>query len=319
MTQLFVLFAGATIRTTVLLVCASGIAVLLLKRTAALQHAYWTAAMAASLSIPLLSATLPDLGIRNPVPVAVFASPTSTTAPRIAGPARSLFDVGAIFTSAPSHDGSANRIEEALLLVWLVGLAFGLSRILRSSLAVTRLRRSAPDVCESRITFIWKQVQRGSPSRTVLLVESDSVTAPGTAGIIRPTIFLPPDAAQWGSVRIRATLAHEYAHIVRRDCLTQLLADLAVAVYWFNPIVWYARRRMATERERACDDLVLSVGVQPERYASVLLETVRGSLLQRNKPEPAVLSMALPSELETRLVSILDPNRSRGGRRRAPQ
>jgi beta-lactamase regulating signal transducer with metallopeptidase domain len=307
--QLFAFAVGAAIRATVLLLGAAGLAALLRKRTAALQHALWTAAMAASLVIPVLSATLPSLSIRSPVSVSAPAPKVLATGARAARP---LFDVGAIFTSTPSDGGSASRIREALLLVWLVGLALCLSRILRSSLAVIRLRRSATEVSDERITFVWRQLQRSSLSRTVLLVEADSVTAPGTAGIIRPTIFLPREAAEWGSIRIRATLAHEYAHIVRRDCLTHLLADLAVAIYWFNPIVWYARRRMTTERERACDDLVLSDGVRPERYASVLVQTVRGSLLHQNVRAPGMLSMARPSELEKRLVSILDPSRSRG-------
>jgi hypothetical protein len=145
----------------------------------------------------------------------------------------------------------------------------------------------------------------------VLLVEAESVTAPAVAGIIRPTIFLPRGAAEWGAVRIRATLAHECAHIDRRDCLAQLVGDIAVALYWFHPLIWYARRRMTTESERACDDQVIRDGVRPERYASVLVETVRASLLQRQREPSGVLSMARPSELETRLVSILDPGRSR--------
>ena len=69
---------------------------------------------------------------------------------------------------------------------------------------------------------------------------------------------------------------------------------------------------MITEAERACDDQVIRDGVRPERYASVLVETVRASLLQREREPTGVLSMAWPSELETRLVSILDPSRSRG-------
>ena len=303
---------GAAIRATLLLLGAAGLAALLRRRTAALQHALWTWAMAASLVIPVLSATLPSFSIPSPVPVSAATPRAQAAVSRGVRPAPALFDIGAIFTSTPSIDGSANRTREALLLAWLVGLALCLSRILRSSIAVMRLRRSATEVSDERITSIWRQLQRSSPSRNVLLVTDDSVTAPGTAGIIRPTIFLPRDAAEWGSIRIRATLAHEYAHIVRRDCLTHLLADITVAVYWFNPLAWYARRRMTTERERACDDLVLNDGVRPERYASVLVQTVRGSLVQRNAGAIGVLSMARPSELESRLVSILDPGRSRG-------
>ena len=332
MSQVFALVVAASIRATILLVLAAGIAVLLRNRAAAVRHVLWTAAVAVSLTFPLLSAMLPSLGVRNPISVTGLASAAWA---RIAGPAldpdpnagsersaaakvngaalRPLFDVREIFTPAPSNTSRAAQIRQALLLVWLAGLLLGVLRMLRSSVAVIRLRRSATIVSDVRIVGDWVQLDRRLTCRKVLLVEADGVTGPGTAGIVRPTIFLPHGAAEWGATRIRATLAHECAHIDRRDCLTKLLADIAVALYWFHPLVWYARRRMITESERACDDQVLHHGVRPDRYASVLVETVRASLHQR-KGEPAgVLSMARPSELETRLVSILDPSRARGG------
>lgn len=328
MSQVFTLVVVTSIRTTILLVAAAGIAVLLRNRVAAVRHALWTAAMAVSVSLPLLSAMLPVLGVRNPYSVSDFASATwtriarpplhpdlngaSETSTKNALAEGTLFDVREIFTSVPSSRTTAAQIAQALLLVWLAGLLLGLLRILRSSVAVIRLRRSATAVSDVRIVGVWGQLERRLTSRKVLLVEADSVTAPGTAGIIRPTIFLPRGAAGWGAIRIRTTLAHECAHVDRRDCLTQLLGDIAVALYWFHPLVWYARRRMITESERACDDQVLRGGVRPERYASVLVETVRESLLQRQGEPAGVLSMARPSELETRLVSILDPSRSRG-------
>jgi beta-lactamase regulating signal transducer with metallopeptidase domain len=310
--QLFAFALAAAIRATLLLLGATGIAALLRKRPAAMQHAIWTAAMAASLAIPVLSATLSSLSIRSPVSVSV---PVPALLPAVAKSVRGtspLFDIGAIFSSSRPAVSSGSRGKESLLVVWLVGLVLGLSRILRSGFAVRRLRRSAMRISDVRITSIWRELQRRSHSGKVLLVEADGITAPGTAGIVLPTIFLPSGAAEWGSIRIRATLAHELAHIARHDCLTQLLGDIVVAIYWFNPLVWYARRRLTTERERACDDLVLRDGVRPERYASMLVETVRTSLVQRNVAAIGVLSMARPSELEMRLVSILNPGRSRG-------
>ena len=51
---------------------------------------------------------------------------------------------------------------------------------------------------------------------------------------------------------------------------------LVCALYWFNPLVWLAARRMVAERERACDDIVLRHGAKPADYAEQVLEISAG-------------------------------------------
>jgi TonB family C-terminal domain len=96
---------------------------------------------------------------------------------------------------------------------------------------------------------------------------------------------------------------HELAHIARHDCWTLAMAELALALYWFHPLAWWAASRMRQERERACDDRVLAAGVAASGYANDLLEIARGRL-DTALPAPA---MARASNLETRLRAILDP------------
>jgi hypothetical protein len=99
---------------------------------------------------------------------------------------------------------------------------------------------------------------------------------------------------------------------VRRwDTATQWIAHLALAVFWFHPLVWTAARRMREERERACDDAVLALGTRPARYAEHLLQIVR-SLGQSEGPA-AALAMARRSQFEGRLLAILDGATPRGG------
>src|SRR6185369_11018589 len=112
----------------------------------------------------------------------------------------------------------------------------------------------------------------------------------------------------------RAVLLHELGHAKRWDCLTQLLAQLACAAYWFNPLVWVAWKRMQVERERACDDLVLAAGSRASAYAEHLLRTA-SALPPMRFISAAAIAMARPSALEERLRAILDTHRSRGSLR----
>jgi TonB family protein len=133
-----------------------------------------------------------------------------------------------------------------------------------------------------------------------------------TWGVLRHTVLLPSVAENWTEERRRLVLAHELAHVKRRDGVTQILVQLVSAAYWFHPLVWYAAHRIRVEREHACDDHVLRLGAAAPDYAEHLVQITRCIRSDRSLSFAAV-SMAQPSELETRVVSILDS----GVRRRA--
>lgn len=98
--------------------------------------------------------------------------------------------------------------------------------------------------------------QLGIKKRIKLLIHSHK-TIPVVWGIVRHRLLLPEVAKQWSKEQLRSVLLHELAHIKRRDLsLSQLLAQTACALHWFNPLVWLAAWRLHVERERACDDLV---------------------------------------------------------------
>ena len=119
--------------------------------------------------------------------------------------------------------------------------------------------------------------------------------------------MLPKKARDWDETHRRTVLLHELAHVKRRDCLLQLLTQLTCAVHWFNPFVWVAARQQRIERERACDDMVLVAGTRASTYAETLLETAR-SLHTAEWSTVAALAMARRSQLEGRLLAILDPS-----------
>lgn len=121
-------------------------------------------------------------------------------------------------------------------------------------------------------------------------------------------VVLPTEAASWASERLRTVLLHELAHVQRRDLATQLLAQIATAVYWFHPLVWLAYRRLRQERERACDDIVLSEGISGAEYAGHLIDLARRLAAHPRADAPA---MAEARDLELRVRAVLDPKQRR--------
>src|SRR5205085_5416457 len=131
----------------------------------------------------------------------------------------------------------------------------------------------------------------------VQLLRGAGATMPMTWGLFRSVILLPGQADQWSGARRRVVVLHELAHIQRRDCLTQFLAQVACALYWFHPLAWLAARRLRREREQACDDRVLLAGSRASDYAWHLLDIAR-SLRSARCAAFATVAMARRSQLE---------------------
>lgn len=316
---------AVTVRVTLLTIVVAGIALLLRKRSAAVLHALWSSAIIASLAVPVVSVLLPKAGapalVKDVSPAwRIVAASIGKGAPRTQLPVSvpeargvlpSLTSIGMarVLNGERAEFGAVSMIETVATELWLVVFLVFLARLAASSIGVESLRRRARAIDNRRLVSIMREISGGDVA--VSLLESTEVAAPATAGILRPAIFLPAGACDWSRERLSATLAHEYAHVKRRDCLIQLIGDIARAIYWFNPFIWYGRRRLIIERERACDNLVIANGIHADSYATVLVDTVRGSLARPGTIALGALSMARPSELETRLVSVLDPTRAR--------
>src|SRR6266542_3623111 len=136
--------------------------------------------------------------------------------------------------------------------------------------------------------------------RQVRIFKTDRISMPMTWGLTRSTVLLPKEANKWSMECRWIVMAHELTHVKRRDCLMQALAQLACAVYWFNPLVWFAAWRLRVERELACDDHVLEAGAKASDYASHLVE-IANLFGADNCGSPVAVGMAC-SHLESRVL-----------------
>jgi beta-lactamase regulating signal transducer with metallopeptidase domain len=200
----------------------------------------------------------------------------------------------------------------ALLLgVWLLGVWFVTAGLVIGALRVAWLSWQAQPVVDGRVTTLARAIADELGVGAVRVLRGSATAMPMTWGLRRATVLIPAGAEDWPVDQLDAVLRHELAHARRRDTLTQLWADIACAIYWFNPLVWLAAYRLRVEREHACDDEVLASGSKPSDYATQLLDMTR-ALRAARLTAMASIPMARPSQLRDRLEAVLDEDRNRG-------
>src|SRR5580658_2316281 len=107
---------------------------------------------------------------------------------------------------------------------------------------------------------------------------SPSLMEPGVVGWRRPLLLLPQGIAERLSPsEMNAILAHELCHVRRRDNLLALIHMIVEAIFWFHPLVWWIGARLIEERERACDEDVVSRGNAPDLYAEAIVKVCKWS------------------------------------------
>ncbi len=246
---------------------------------AALRHLLWLGAFAVLLILPLLALLVParvmtlDPGPAIPVVVTMAAPVTAT------------------YAESWSLEGIVSAMLAPLCALWLAGMVFHLSRLALGAYGLHRLY-----------------------ARSIAFAGLDDVRlgdgGPMTFGLRKPVILLPRAAAHWPQARLDSVLRHERAHIARHDSITQLLAELACAFYWPNPLVWVAARRLRRDAEIAADDAVLASGLQASAYATQLVQVAAEFA---GSPRLMAMAMAAGSTLEARVTSVLSPEPSRKG------
>ena len=141
--------------------------------------------------------------------------------------------------------------------VYAIGVGVLLLRLIIGWWAATRLTRRARAValcCDAPVR------------------ESPLVATPVVAGIFAPTIIMPAAWAKWPAEKLRACIAHELAHVQRRDPLVAFIAHLNRCVFWFHPLAWWLERTLAASAEDAADEAAVEATGDRRVYAGVLIE-----------------------------------------------
>lgn len=135
--------------------------------------------------------------------------------------------------------------------VWLIGLG---AMLLYALVSYLRLRR---------------RVSVSLPIQDHIYL-CDAISSPFILGVVKPRIYLPSGLDE---VQRQNVLAHEQAHLARRDHWWKPLGFALLAVYWFNPVLWLAYALLCRDIELACDERVIRTMDESavKTYSTVLL------------------------------------------------
>ena len=174
--------------------------------------------------------------------------------------------------------------------------------------APAEVSMEAPEERSRAEALLAACAQQMKIDRRVRLMETPAVSSPALHGIMRPTLLLPPGLLEhFNEKELRHIFIHELAHLRRGDVAINCIAEVALWIHWFNPLVWLALLRMREERELACDRAALSLLEKEERsrYGHTILKLL--DCFRTPISAPALVGMASRhDEMKRRILMIAD-------------
>jgi hypothetical protein len=298
---MFALAADISLRIVAAAAAVGLVLVVLRVRSGAARHAAWSAVLLTMLTMPVLMAIVPRVEVPvpstlaldfgaiagEPTPYAPLETPVSAdfTEPRPS--------VGVSSPALEANDRSGRLAFDwriAAIALYAAGALFFFVWIAVGWILARRLvGRAVRVTCDNRAPVF----------------ESAAVVTPMTTGIVSPCVLLPVAWREWPDDKLRAVLAHENAHIARRDSLVALLAHANRAIFWFHPLAWWLERTLAVTAEHACDETAARKLGQPRRYAEVLLDMAEAVRLRGHRVSWQTIGVDGSGLLGTRIDRLL--------------
>lgn len=202
-----------------------------------------------------------------------------------------------------------------IFAVWLLIAAAGLLRVGIGFWHLHRLRKSCAPVDVATLDpLLQKTLEEFDSARGVQICVSDQLRVPTAIGFRKARVVIPSwTMREISATDLNAILLHELAHLRRRDDWTNLVQKVVGALLFFHPAVWWIEKKLALEREMACDDLVLAQTASPQAYAECLVSLAEKSFVRRG----IALAQAAVDRLRQvtlRVSQILDVDRPRATR-----
>jgi len=199
-----------------------------------------------------------------------------------------------------------------LVAVWLSGAIIVLAcHVIRHRRFIRTVWRWGEDVKDNRTLAIWKSVRKEMRiTDQIGLQRSELTGSPLLTGISYPRIMLPTTDIPDDEMAL--ILKHELVHYKRKDLWYKGLVLLAVAIHWFNPMVYIIAKTISLQCERSCDDEVIKYKDADSRYeySAAIIHSIRYA---ESTTALSTNFFGGKKEMKNRISSIMDMKRKRRG------
>ncbi|MGJ5819392.1 M56 family metallopeptidase [Paludibaculum fermentans] len=306
----------ASVRILLLAALAGGIALIVRRRGAEVRHAVWTVVLGAMLVMPMLPLVVPPMAAprwartlewpltpRIPAPVP-SSTPQYGTVMTVTASGRISVDQGT--RPAPLTDRRTGI--DLLISAYCLIAAIASLRVVIAVRRATGLVERAETLEDDRLREMMRVIslEQGTGYPLPRVAESVEALVPFTAGWQDPAIVLPLDWRGWSEFKQRAVLSHEMAHMRRGDWLIALAAAFNQAIFWFHPLAWWLRRKLAGLAEEACDGAAMANVGDGRRYAGVVLDFAAVMAASGSRLSWEATAMARSSKVVGRIERILE-------------
>ena len=209
-----------------------------------------------------------------------------------------LIPVAQMAQTGPAPVNSAESLQAAAFGLWAAVLTIIAIRALFAHAVLRRLVVES-DPAPHRV----QQIADGLAGRPMLVRLHPDPPVPFVTGLLRPIILLPEGmGAELDGPELEMVLAHEIAHIERRDTISGLFCFACQAIFFFHPAIWIARKEWQIARESACDQAAMRrTGASARDYAALLIKI---SAHSAHAPALAVSAVPAAKTLHRRIENM---------------
>jgi len=259
-------------------------------RHPASQHQVWTAVLLGMLILPPLTVFAPALNLAVFQPPPVPASRDREGAVQVETQLPKPLPDGHGSSGRAPYSAAPHARASLPPLVWcyLAGL------LLVATYQITGWM------------LLRRVISRSTPLRARPLRESGELVVPVAVGLLRPAVILPSDWRTWSRDTQRAVLAHELAHIRRKDAAVLAVSRVIRCLFWFHPLAWWTSRKISELAEMACDAAVIERHSDPGGYARILLEFTDRVRQAGHRAALPGLAMARRSGMSKRIDHVFE-------------